>query len=151
MSTEENKINAQEGAEGTTGDEGGAVYEMPRPEEKTATAKPGGVYVHTFSEPFEYGKKKYQTLNFYFNRLKGRDMIAVENEMMALNEVSLAPEISTSYQSKLAARAAGVGSPMIEDLPLEDFKTITDKTRDFLLSMGLTGTPANGGANNPTA
>ena len=83
-------------------------------------------YTHVFKKPFE------------FEGLLGSDMIAVENEMAAVGEYVLSPEISTSFLSKMAARAAGVGSDLIEHLPIRDFGKIKNKSRDFLVTTGLT-------------
>ena len=95
-----------------------------------------GVYTHTFKKPFEYEGKTYEELTFDFEHLKGRDMVAIENEMQGASEYALAPEISTSYQSKMAARAAGIGSDVLEAMPLKDFNKITGAARRFLLDSG---------------
>lgn len=92
------------------------------------------VYVHKFEKPFKYEGKEYTTLNFYFGRLTGRDMIDAENEMMAMGEYAITPEISTSYLAKIAAKAAGVSSDLIENLPINEFNAIRAKARDFLTS-----------------
>ena len=73
---------------------------------------------------------------FDFEHLKGRDMVAIENEMQGASEYALAPEISTSFQSKMAARAAGIGSDVLEAMPLKDFNKITGAARRFLLDSG---------------
>ena len=83
-------------------------------------------------------EKTYDKLTFDFEGLLGSDMIAVENEMAAVGEYVLSPEISTSFLSKMAARAAGVGSDLIEHLPIRDFGKIKNKSRDFLVTTGLT-------------
>ena len=95
-----------------------------------------GVYTHTFKKPFEYEGKTYEELTFNFGKLKGRDMVAIENEMQGMSEYALAPEISTSFQSKMAARAAGIGSDVLEAMPLKDFNKITGAARRFLLDSG---------------
>ncbi len=96
-----------------------------------------GTYVHKFSTPFEYEGKKYESLNFYFDKLTGDDMIRIEDEMTASNQYSLTPEISTAFLSKMAARAAGIGSDVLGGMPLKEFKKIRDVARDYLLEMGL--------------
>ncbi len=63
--------------------------------------------------------------------------MAIENEMAAVGEYALSPEISTSFLYRLAARAAGVGSDVIENLPIRDFGKIKNKSRDFLISTGF--------------
>lgn len=95
-------------------------------------------YTHVFKKPFEFEGKTYDKLTFDFEGLLGSDMIAVENEMIAVGEYVLSPEISTSFLSKMAARAAGVGSDLIEHLPIRDFGKIKNKSRDFLVITGLT-------------
>ncbi|MDD3488752.1 MAG: hypothetical protein PHR62_02570 [Paludibacter sp.] len=112
---------------------------------KTETAKanvtesdtPEGAYVHTFTKPFVYEDKTYTKMVFDFEKLLGRDFIAVENEMAAIGEYALSPEISTSFLSKLAARAAGVASDVIEHLPAREFGKVKNKSRDFLISTGF--------------
>ncbi len=96
-----------------------------------------GTYVHTFKKPFEYEGKKYETLNFYFDQLTGRDMIAIEDEMSAVNKYPLAPEISSEYLIKMASKASNTGSDVLESLPLSDFKQIRDMAREHLVSVGL--------------
>ena len=87
-------------------------------------------YTHVFKKPFEFEGKTYDKLTFDFEGLLGSDMIAVENEMAAVGEYVLSPE--------MAARAAGVGSDLIEHLPIRDFGKIKNKSRDFLVTTGLT-------------
>lgn len=102
----------------------------------SAPEKNVGVYTHKFKRPFTYEGKTYEEMTFNFERLTGRDMIAVETEMQMNNEYALAAEISQRAQAKIAARAAGVGSDVIEAMPLNDFNRITSAARDFLLDSG---------------
>ena len=95
-----------------------------------------GAYTHTFRRPFTYEGKTYKTLQFDFESLSGRDMVAIEAEMQANSEYAIAPEISTSFQSKMAARAAGIGSDVIEAMPINDFNRIAGAARRFLLDTG---------------
>lgn len=124
---------AETPAEGANGS--GNVIPLTTPE-KPQEAATVGVYVHKFGKPFKYEGKTYETLNFYFERLTGRDMIAIENEMQAMQEYALAPEISRSFQSKMAAKAAGIGGDVLESMPLNEFNKITNAARDFLISTG---------------
>jgi hypothetical protein len=96
-----------------------------------------GTYSHKFKTPYEFEGKKYEVLNFYFGGLTGKDMIAVETEMTANGEYALAPEISTGFLCRIAARAAKVGSDVIENLPIGEFSKIRNAARDFLLNSGL--------------
>ena len=103
----------------------------------TDSDTPQGVYVHKFQKPYTYEDKTYTELVFDFEKLIGDDLVAIENEMAAVGEFALSPEISTSFLYRLAARAAGVGSDVISSLPIRDFGKIKNKSRDFLVSTGL--------------
>lgn len=93
-------------------------------------------YTYTFSKPVEILGKKYKTLTFRFEDLTGADIEAVEQEMQDMGKYALSPEISSIFQSMLAARAARVGSDEIRRLPVADYMKIKNKARDFLTGMG---------------
>ena len=95
-----------------------------------------GVYSHRFEPVYKYDGKEYVTMDFRFADLTGDDMIKVEIEMQDENVFAMATEISKTQQSKLAARAAGVGADVITSMPLRDFNKITNEVRAFLLSTG---------------
>ena len=103
----------------------------------TDSDTPEGAYVHEFTKPYIFEEKTYTRLVFDFEKLIGDDLVAIENEMAAVGEFALSPEISTSFLYRLAARAAGVGSDVISSLPIRDFGKIKNKSRDFLVSTGL--------------
>lgn len=103
----------------------------------TKSDTPTSGYVHEFKKTYEYAGQKYDKLVFDFEKLIGTDMIAIEDEMAAVGQYALSPEISTSFLSKMAARAAGVGSDVIEHLPLRDFGKIKNEGRNFLISTGF--------------
>lgn len=93
-------------------------------------------YVHTFKEPFEYEDKTYKELVFEFDKLKGKDIISIQNEILSTGGTTTAPELDTTFQAKFAAKAAGIGSDVIENLPAKDFMRVTSRTRNFLLGLG---------------
>ena len=95
-----------------------------------------GGYTHVFKKPFEYAGVTYTALTFDFERLTGRDMVSIETEMQMNNEYALAPEISRSFQAKMAAKAAGIGSDVMDALPIKDFNRITNAARGFLIDTG---------------
>lgn len=114
-------------------------------EEKTGTAdsskKKGkeeddGNYVHKFKKPVEIMGKKYSSLTFYFNKMTGEDIEAIEDELMDQNKYFLTPETSSAYQCILAAKAAGVASDEIRRLPAHDYMKIKNKARNFLINGG---------------
>lgn len=103
----------------------------------TDSDTPEGAYVHEFKKPYAFEDKTYTKLVFDFEKLIGDDLVAIENEMAAVGEYALSPEISTSFLYRLAAKAAGVGSDVIAHMPIRDFGKIKNKSRDFLISTGF--------------
>lgn len=93
-------------------------------------------YTHTFKKPVEIEGKQYKTMTFYFERLTGDDIEAIEAELQDQNKYVLSPEISSVFQSMLAARAANVASDEIRRLPVGDYMKIKNKARDFLVNAG---------------
>lgn len=130
------KINAVNGAEMTADAVNNVTPIAYASAQETATAGDVGVYTHKFKKPFEYAGITYEELTFDFERLTGRDMVSIETEMQSRNEYALAPEISRNFQSKMAAKAAGIGSDALDAMPLVDFNKITNAARDFLLNTG---------------
>jgi hypothetical protein len=105
-------------------------------ESPTAETTGEGVYVHSFKKPFKYEGNTYTSITFRFDELQGKDMIAIENEMTGQNEIVFAPEISASFLCRMAARAGGIGSDVIEAMPISDFSKIKNAARNFLISTG---------------
>ena len=93
-------------------------------------------YTHYFKKPEMIGGKEYKSLTFYFERVCGEDIEAIEEELQLQNKYVLSPEISSTFQSMLAARAAGVASDEIRRLKVYDYMKIKNKARDFLVNMG---------------
>lgn len=139
MSRETRVTAPVEGAENAIADISEAEDAITTSAEKSAAegAEGGtGVYVHKFRKPFEHEGKQYSTLTFHFERLTGRDVIAIENEMQANNEYALDPLLSRNFQSKMASRAGGVGCDVLEAMPIQDFNRITNAARNFLIDTG---------------
>ena len=97
----------------------------------TDSDTPEGAYVHEFTKPYTFEEKTYTKLVFDFEKLIGDDLVAIENEMAAVGEYALSPEISTSFLYRLAAKAAGVGSDVIAHMPIRDFGKIKNKCYEF--------------------
>lgn len=105
--------------------------------EKKAAKEESQNYTHKFASPVEMEGKKYTTLTFYFDKLTGDDIEAVEAELQDQNKYVLSPEISSAFQCILAAKAAGVASDDIRRLPVKDYMKIKNKARSFLIAAGL--------------
>lgn len=110
----------------------GVVDMSARKEEKEKS----GTYTHNFKTPVKIEGKEYKSLTFYFDKLTGEDVEAIEEELQDQNKYVLSPEISSVFQSMLAAKAAGVASDEIKRLPIRDYMAIKNKARNFLLNMG---------------
>lgn len=141
MSEDNKELNATaEGTENAAESANDTGNVIPLNADKNAAGgKQGGnvgVYVHKFKKPFEYEGKKYDTLNFYFERLTGDDVISVETEMQANNEYALDLLLSRNAQSKLASRASGVADNVIRAMPIREFNSITNAARNFLIDSG---------------
>lgn len=93
-------------------------------------------YTHKFSEPVEIEGKKYVELTFYFDKLTGEDVEAIEEELQDQNKYVLTPEVSSVFQTMLAARAAGVGADEIRRLKIKDYMKIKNQARSFLIESG---------------
>lgn len=105
-------------------------------QEKTGQKDQSMNYTHKFAEPVEIMGKKYSTMTFYFERLNGDDVEAVELELQQRNIVVLSAEVSSAFQSAIAARAAGIASDEIRRLPLRDYMKIKNAARNFLVAVG---------------
>ena len=132
MNTNEAAENAAEEKEMQQAQKTGTVDFSAKKEEKEKS----GNYTHTFKKPVEIEGKKYSSLTFYFENLTGEDIEAVEEELQDQNKYVLSPEISSAFQSMLAARAAKVPADEIRRLPARDYMAIKNKARNFLINMG---------------
>ena len=75
-------------------------------------------YTHTFNPPIEITGTQYKSLTFYFDRLTGEDVEAVELELQQRNIIVLDATVSSAFQCGIAARASGIGADEIARLPL---------------------------------
>ena len=135
------KNNAVISTETATDAPEAVTHEMKQPAAGNAVqdAESGdvGVYKHTFKKPFEYEGKTYEELTFDFGRLKGRDMVAIENEMQGMSEYALAPEISTSFLPEYASldelkahyRRGGLGDVKVKKLLIAILNETLDPIR----------------------
>ncbi len=130
--TKQNTINA-EGVEIAVETANGAGNEITFTADKNANTGASDTYIHTFKKPFEYEGNKYTSINFYFGKLTGREMLKIESEMQASNEYALDPLLSRNFLSKMASKASGISSDVLEAMPLQDFNKITNAARNFLI------------------
>lgn len=93
-------------------------------------------YTHTFKAPVEICGQKHKTLTFYFDKLTGADLEKIEEELQDQNKYILVPEVSSVFQTMLAARAAGVGADELRQLPIREYMKIKNQARSFLIEAG---------------
>lgn len=95
-----------------------------------------GTAVVKLGRPFEWCGKTYEEISMDFEGLKGRDMEAIDDEIGAMGLRGLVPAYSRMYQRLLAARASGIPSDVIENLPLQDYNAIVTAAQNFLFVTG---------------
>ena len=105
-------------------------------EDKKKEKKTSLNYTHTFKAPVEINGQKQKVLTFYFEKLTGEDVEAIEEELQDQNKYVLTPEVSSVFQTMLAARAAGVGADEIRRLPRGEYMKIKNQARSFLIESG---------------
>ena len=118
------KNTAAESAQNAAGAAEAVTHDMTAEAVNEPVQADAGVYTHTFKKPFEYAGETYTTLTFDFEKMTGRDMVSIETEMQMNNEYCLAPEVSRSFQAKMAAKAAGIGSDVLDAMPIKDFNLL---------------------------
>lgn len=93
------------------------------------------VFTIKLKKPVEYNGTSYEELHFNFNKLTGRDCLAIENELSMLGKNFVTPEISGEYLTRFAARALEepVGADFIQSLPAAVYSRIRARARTFLL------------------
>ena len=124
---------AQDAPEAVAGMDTATAAEAPQ--DKPADAHSMN-YVHAFKKPTTIGGTEYKTLTFYFERLTGEDVEAVELELQQRNIIVLDASISSAFQSTIAARAARIPSDELRLLPMADYMRIKNAARDFLVAVG---------------
>lgn len=95
-------------------------------------------YVHTFDEPFEWEGKTYKDLTFNFGNLRGRDVLAIMQELRMRGIVLAVKTFDVDYQYRYAARCCEqpIGADMLLALPVKDFDRICNAAQRFLVSTG---------------
>ena len=95
----------------------------------------GSVYVHRFRKPIEYEGTRISELRIDFEKLTGRDGLAIENEMLRAGKPVVAPAFNGEYLIRMAARGSDpkIGADAFEIMSLSDYNKIRNEARSFLL------------------
>ena len=66
-------------------------------------------YVHTFAEPFKWGGTEYEKLTFNFGAMKGKDVIAITQELRGLPVPLCRPVLRGEDSARSASEPAREG------------------------------------------
>ena len=124
---------AQNATEAAVGTDTATAAEVAQNAPKDAH---GMNYTHTFNPPVEITGTQYKSLTFYFERLTGEDVEAVELELQQRNIIVLDASVSSAFQCGIAARASGIAADDLARLPLRHYLKIKNAARDFLVAVG---------------
>ena len=88
-----------------------------------------------FKKPVKYNGKEYSKLSFDFEKLTGRDGLAIEEELLMMNKTVIVPAFSGEYLVRMAARACTekVGADIFDYMSLKDYNRIRSAARSFLI------------------
>lgn len=105
-----------------------------------------GGYVHKFRKPFTYMGNTYEKLTFNFEKLTGKDMLSIGQELQLLRVNVSNPTLNLDFQARVAMRACternengkpALGVDALRSMPAFDFHCITGMARNFLMSADL--------------
>ena len=88
-----------------------------------------------FKKPVKYNGKEYSKLSFDFEKLTGRDGLAIEEELQMMNKAVIVPALSGEYLVRMAAKACTekVGADIFDYMPIKDYNRIRSAARSFLI------------------
>jgi len=91
-------------------------------------------YTHHFLRPFAYEGKTYTELTFDWDKLTGKDSLAIEAELSNLGRPVIIHSISGEYLIRMACRACQekIGVDAFEQMRLPDYNRIRTAARNFL-------------------
>lgn len=95
-------------------------------------------YVHTFETPFPWEGREYESLTFDFASLRGKDVLAIAQELRLRGIVMVSKTFDVDYQYRYAARCCRekIGADLLLGLPVKDFDAICGAVQRFLASTG---------------
>lgn len=110
--------------------------ELAATEQAAETDTGNFTYTHKFRTPFTYMGRTYTELRFDWESLTGQDGLDIEAELQAMGKTVIAPEFSSEYQVRMAAKACTekIGSDAFGLMSLSACNKIKGKARSFLLT-----------------
>lgn len=86
-----------------------------------------------FSKPLQWEGKEYKEIELKIDTLKGRDLIDIQTDMKVCGvPIASHMEVDEAYLARLAAKAAGVETEIIEALDFKDFRRVINKTMGLM-------------------
>lgn len=101
---------------------------------------PSGVWKCELSEPLEYLDETYDELTFNFGKLKGEDVLNVEDELMRRHlPIYMNNTVNIYYIMLIAVRACeqNIDDAALQKLNAVDFNHIISKTKLFLSGIAV--------------
>lgn len=101
-----------------------------------------GQYTHTFSKPFLWRGKAWDTLTFDWETLNGGDYLQIEDELTTRGRMLVSPAFTSAFLSGMAARACTerdetgkrvLDGQAMRSMPIRDFRAITREAQNFFL------------------
>ena len=101
--------------------------------------KSSNTYTYVFSKPFTYAGKTYEELTFDFDKLTGKDVLAIMRELRLRSITVASRAFDVEYQVRYAARCCRekIGSDVLSAMPVTDFDHIVNATQHFLAGLIL--------------
>ena len=93
------------------------------------------LFVYKFPKPWTWEGKTYESLTFDYEKCKGKDLLAVANELKSLGRPVVVKAMDDEFCIRLAARMCTetIGVDVILEMPGKAFDVIEGSARRFLL------------------
>ena len=100
------------------------------------------IYTKKMKTPFPYNGETYEELTFDFDKLRGKDGIDIENELLTQTEVVLYPILSPEYMTRFISKACEqpIGFDGFQQMSYVDYKPILERATKCLQNYGTTET-----------
>ena len=83
--------------------------------------------------PFEYEDKTYEEIVMDLGKLTGKDAMAIEEELAAVNHTVTYPLADGEYIRMVAARASSIAEDVFTAMPIRHYVAILQAVRMFLV------------------
>lgn len=86
-----------------------------------------------FNSPFEFEDKIFNSMNFDFSKLTGKDFLDIEDEMARHGKIVLSARLSGEFLSIMCAKACTepIGVDCIKAMPIKKFEQLRNAARNF--------------------